>query len=223
MDTKSGSKTGSKTNLNESTLPLLEEQEGKEVPEKIEMETKNDNKEDEKKDQKEAKDKKEKKKKEKKEKVKKETTKRTIDACTQNFTVGLNVLDRDEKHINDHVNILFEDVIGEPDPTHGFEFVWRLTYLLFNATRFWFYRFLAAIIAIPLALLWAIIFAFINLGTIWFFTPALRIFDIILHYVHRVWSGLVRCFLDPFFSSGALLFNNIRSRRENITVSSPSV
>jgi hypothetical protein len=59
MDTKSGSKTGSKTNLNESTLPLLEEQEGKgDVPEKIELETKNDNKDDEKKDQNETKDKK---------------------------------------------------------------------------------------------------------------------------------------------------------------------
>jgi len=72
MDTKSGSKTGSKTNLNESTLPLLEEQEGKgDVPEKIELETKNANTEDEKKDQNETKDKKEKKKKEKKEKIKK--------------------------------------------------------------------------------------------------------------------------------------------------------
>jgi hypothetical protein len=224
MDTKSGSKTGSKTNLNESTLPLLEEQEGKgDVPEKIELETKNDNKDDEKKDQNETKDKKEKKKKEKKEKVKKETTKRSIDTCTQNFTVGLNVLDRDEKHINDHVNILFEDVIGEPDPTHGFEFVWRLTYLLFNATRFWFYRFVAAIIAIPLALLWAIIFAFINLGTVWCCTPSLRIFDIVLHYIHRIWSGLVRTFLDPFFASGALCFNSIRQRREVITVSTPSV
>jgi hypothetical protein len=68
----------------------------------------------------------------------------------------------------------------------GFEFVWRLTYLLFNATRFWLYRIIAAIIAIPLALLWAVIFATINLTTIWFFTPLLRIFDIILHYIHRV-------------------------------------
>jgi len=59
MDTKSGSKTGSKTNLNESTLPLLEEQEGKgDLPEKIELETKNENKDDEKKDQNESKDKK---------------------------------------------------------------------------------------------------------------------------------------------------------------------
>jgi len=215
MDTKSGSKTGSKGNLNESTLPLLEGEDKGDVPEKIELETKNDNKDE---NQSDAKDKKEKKKKEKKEKVKKESTKRTIDACTQNFTVGLNVLDRDEKHINEHVNILFEDVIGEPDPTHGFEFVWRLTYLLFNATRFWFYRFISAIVAIPLALLWAIIFAFVNLSTIWFFTPSLKVFDIIIHHLFRVWSGLVRCFLDPFFNSGALLFNNIRSRRENVSV-----
>jgi hypothetical protein len=220
MGDKSGSKTGSKTNLNESSVPLLEEQEGKDVPEKIELETKNDNSE-EKKENNETKDKKEKKKKEKKEKVKKESTKRSLDLCAQNFTVGLNVLDRDEKRVNDHINIQFEDVIGEPDPTHGFEFVWRLSYLLFNATRFWFYRIIAAIIAIPLALLWALIFAFINLVTIWLITPSLRIFDILLHYTHRIWSGIVRTVLDPFFSSGALLFNNIRQRRENLTIDSP--
>ncbi|XP_054165359.1 caveolin-1-like isoform X2 [Oppia nitens] len=188
------------------------------TPEKIELETKNVDNNDEKKEVNETKDKKEKKKKEKKEKVVKETTKRSIDLCTQNFTIGLNVLDRDEKHVNQHINITFEDVLGEPDPTHGFEFVWRLSYLLFNATRFWFYRLIAAFIAIPLALLWALVFAFINLFTIWFLTPALRVLDIILHYVHRIWSGLIRTLLDPLFSSGALLFNNIRTRRETVAV-----
>jgi len=214
METKSGSK--SNLGLNESAVPLLEEKETKEVPENIEMDNKNDNN-DQKKDQTNNKDSKDKKKKEKKEKVKKETAKRSLDICTQNFTFGLNVLDRDEKKVNDHINILFEDVIGEPDPTHGFEFIWRLTYLLFNATRFWLYRIIAAIIAIPLALLWAVIFAFINLTTIWFFTPLLRIFDITLHYIHRVWSGIIRCVLDPFFTSGALLFTN---RRQNGNIDS---
>jgi len=211
MDTKSGSKG----NLNESAVPLLEEGKEGKTPENIELETKNDNN-DEKKDQ-NKKEAKEKKKKEKKEKVNKESAKRSLDICAQNFTFGLNVLDRDEKKVNDHINILFEDVIGEPDPTHGFEFVWRLTYLLFNATRFWLYRIIAAIIAIPLALLWAVVFAFINLATVWGFTPLLRIFDIVLHYVHRVWSGLVRCVLDPFFSSGALLFSNINRRQSSDT------
>jgi len=216
METKSGSKSGSKTNLNESTLPLLEEQETKDVPEKIELTEKD--KDEDKKDQNESK--KDKKKKEKKEKVKKETTKRSLDAtkCAQNFTVGLNVLDRDEKKINDHVNVQFEDIIGEPDPTHGFEFIWRLTFLIFNVTRFWVYRFVAAILAIPFAFFWAIIFAIINIGTIWCCTPSLRVFDLLLHYVHRVWSGLIRTVLDPFFTSAGLLFNNMRSKRETIQV-----
>lgn len=190
----------------------MEEGQG-DVPEKIELETKGENQ-----DQKEE-SKKDKKKKEKKEKVKKEAAKRSLEACTQNFTVGLNVLDRDEKHINQHVNIHFEDVIAEPDPTHGFEFVWRLTYVLFNATRFWAYRFIAAVLAIPLALLWAIVFAVVNIGSIWFFTPLFRLFDIVIHHLHRVWSGLVRAFLDPFFNSAALLFTAIRTRRENVVVS----
>jgi len=187
-------------------------QETKDVPEKIEL-TEKDKEE---KDQNESK--KDKKKKEKKEKVKKETTKRSLDACAQNFTVGLNVLDRDEKRINDHVNVQFEDIIGEPDPTHGFEFIWRLTFLIFNVTRFWVYRFVAAILAIPFALFWAIIFAFINISTIWCCTPSLRVFDLLLHYVHRVWSGLIRTLLDPIFSSAGLLFNNMRSKRETIAV-----
>jgi len=188
------------------------EQETKDVPEKIEL-TEKDKEE---KDQNESK--KDKKKKEKKEKVKKETTKRSLDACAQNFTVGLNVLDRDEKRINDHVNVQFEDIIGEPDPTHGFEFIWRLTFLIFNVTRFWVYRFVAAILAIPFALFWAIIFAFINISTIWCCTPSLRVFDLLLHYVHRIWSGLIRTLLDPIFSSAGLLFNNMRSKRETIAV-----
>lgn len=57
MENKSGSKAGSKSDLNESSVPLLEETEKGDLPEKIEMETKNDNA-DEKKDLNETKDKK---------------------------------------------------------------------------------------------------------------------------------------------------------------------
>jgi len=206
METKG--KTGSKTDLNESSLPLLElkGEEGK-----GDAENQDDNSP--------TKDKKDKKKKEKKEKVKKEsTTKRTFDICAQNFTVGLNVMDRDEKHINDYVNISFEHLIGEPDPTHGFEFVWRLVYLLFNATRFWFYRIFATIIAIPLALLWALVFAFINVTTVWFITPFLRLFDVFLFIGNKVWNGLIRCLLDPFFHSGAILFTHFRKTGEKFDV-----
>jgi len=224
MDSKTGAKSNSKTNLNESTLPLLEEQEGKgetpEKEEKIEMETKGNDKDTKSGDENDSKGKKKKEKKEKKPKEpkeKKEGPTRTPLVCAQNFTVGLNINDRDEKHINDHVNLTFEDILGEPDANHGFEFFWRLTFLLFSSTRLWIYRILAAIIAIPLALIWAIIFAFVNLGSVWCCTPSLRLYDIGLHHFHRFWGGLVRAFLDPFFQSAALLFGNIRTKKETTT------
>jgi len=233
MENKSGSKSGSKPNLNESTLPLLEEQEKGETPEKeekIEMEMKgNDAEKDEKNGDKDEKDSKGKKKKEKKvkepkiPKEKKEGVSRTPLACAQNFTIGLNVHDRDEKRINEHVNLTFEDIIGETDSNQGFEFIWRLTFLMFNFTKFWLYRILAAIISVPLAVLWAVVFALVNIVTVWGCTPTLRIFDVLLHFVHRFWSGLVRTFLDPLFKSCGLCFANIQTKRETSVVPSAAV
>ncbi|RWS11427.1 hypothetical protein B4U79_00113 [Dinothrombium tinctorium] len=196
MDSKT-QKSGSKTNLNESTLPLLEEHEGKgetpEKEEKIELETKGNAEKDEKTDDEKKddsddkkKDKKQKEKKVKKPKEKKEGQSRLTLNCAQNFTIGLNVLDRDEKGINDHVNLTFEDIIAETDSNQSFEFFWRLTFILFNFTRFWIYRILAAIIAIPIALIWAIIFAFVNLITVWCCTPSLGVYNVILYHLHKV-------------------------------------
>lgn len=52
------------------------------------------------------KEKKEKKEKpEKPEKSEKTACHRRTQSCVQSFTVGLNILDRDEKHINDTVNV----------------------------------------------------------------------------------------------------------------------
>ncbi|RWS22436.1 caveolin-like protein, partial [Leptotrombidium deliense] len=131
-------------------------------------------------------EKKQKEKKVKKEKEKKEGQKRLPLNFTQNFTIGLNVLDRDEKRINDHVNLTFEDVIAETDSNQGFEFIWRLTFLLFNFTRFWIYRIVAGLIAIPLAIVWALVFAFVNVSTVWCCTPTFRVYAILLHYIHKV-------------------------------------
>ena len=217
---KKESKTGSKGNLNESTLPLLDEgdnakasAEGKDG---IELETKGENVE----NSAGASDKK--KKKEKKVKEPKEKKERTSPfVAAQNFTVGLNVVDRDDKHINSHVNLAFDDIIAETDASQGFEFIWRLTFLIFTTVRLWLYRLIAGVLALPLALIWAIIFAFINVFVIWFATPAFKVYDVLLFHVHRLYAGLVRTFLDPVFTSFGLLLANIKSTRT--TVSSTDV
>ena len=184
MDTN---KSTSKTDLNESHIPLLEE-EGKgdsnaKKEEKIEMESKNEGGD---KDEKSSTTEDKKAKKEKKPKKEKTGPKKTPLTCAQNCTIGLNVLDRDEKHINDHININFEDILAETDSLHGFEFIWRVTYLIFNNSRNWFYGLITAVLAPFLAIFWALIFAFFSAAMVWILMPLFKLFELTLHYTYKV-------------------------------------
>ncbi len=87
----SDSKRSSKSDLNESNMPLIEDE--KKEKEELEM------KEGEEKGEKDSKKKKEKKVKEKKEKG---------PGCVQTMSSGLNVRDRDDKSINVEIDVSFK-------------------------------------------------------------------------------------------------------------------
>ena len=52
----------------------------------------------------------------------------------------------------------FNDVLAEPDTAQGFDAVWKLAYVVFSQTKCWLYRILAAVVAIPAAIFWGIVF-----------------------------------------------------------------
>merc|ERR1712066_1004468 len=116
------SKSGSKDNLNESNMPLLEgEEKAEETPEKevVEMELE---------------EKKEKKVKEKKVKVPK-VKKEPGPSCIDTLSSGLDLGTRDSHGINVEIDLDFDDVIAEPKAAHGFDPVWRLSFILFSQTK----------------------------------------------------------------------------------------
>lgn len=113
------------------------------------------------------------------------------------FTVGINLLDRDERSVNEHVNLNFEDLIGEPDAAQGFDGAYRLSFGIFQFIRFWVYRILMTILSVPFALLWALVFALLSLVSVWVLTPAFRVLDIFFYFVHRVSS----CLFTPHFKT----------------------
>lgn len=241
------SRSGSRANLNESTLPLLEDVGGGDVKaadeakEKIELELKGGDSGSKGEDSNAAtaepgsdaggketgaesdaeagkKDKKGKdKKKDKKEKKeKKASSHKRSPSCVETLTIGLNLLDRDEKHVNDSINLVFEDVLAEPDASHGFDGAWKLTYLVFSSTRLWCYRLLAALLALPCGLTWGLLFSLLSLVHVWLLTPSLRVLDVFLHVVHRVWGGLVRTLLDPVFQSIGKVAADVRVTRTQV-------
>lgn len=205
-----GSRSSSKVNLNESNVPLLEEEaasiKGGESKVTIEMDSKSGDE----KTQADGKESKEKKKKEK-------SHKRTI-SLAERLTAGLNLLDRDDRRVNDHINIVFEDVLAEPDSDHGFDSIWGLAFLVFSGTKLWVYRIISAFLAIPCGILWGFLFSILTLLNIWLITPMLRTFDVLMHILHRVWSSVVRTFLDPVFQSMGQLCSNItiNATRQNV-------
>jgi hypothetical protein len=80
----------------------------------------------------------------------------------------------------------FDDVLAEPMAAQGFEWVWKLAFVVFTQTKLWLYRLFAAVVAIPAALVWALVFALITVVYVWFLSPAFRIFDLGVTCFRRV-------------------------------------
>ncbi|GIX76941.1 caveolin-1 [Caerostris extrusa] len=233
------SRSNSKENLNESSRPLLDEEEarggdGQVVielnqtdetaavtgSEETEKETNLEKGDEEKKaDGKESKKEKEKKK-EKKEKEDKPKTPKRRSSFAEKLTAGLNLLDRDDKNVNDFININFEDVLAEPDSNHSFVCVWQNSFILFDLVKLWFYRILSSVLFVPFTIVWGLIFALFGALIVWVVSPCLRVFDMVLFIVHRIWSGLIQTFLDPLFKSiGQVCSNvNVTNRRPTLEV-----
>merc|ERR1711884_881556 len=182
------SKSGSKDNLNESNMPLLEsEEKAEETPEKEVVEMELEEKE-EKKDEVTEKEKKV-----KFPKVKKEPG----PSCIDTLSSGLDLGARDSQGINVEIDLDFDDVIAEPKAAHGFDPIWRLSFILFSQTKLWTYRILAALLAAPLSILWGLLFSLLSVFYVWIIRPVMRIVETLLAIFRRFWVVLLNATLAP--------------------------
>ncbi|XP_063358108.1 caveolin-3-like [Cydia amplana] len=82
--------------------------------------------------------------------------------------------DRDPNNLNTHVQIVWDDIIGEPEGARSPECAWRLSHACFRHTRNWCYTIMAVIIAPPCALILGCGFACLAFEQIWCTGPCLR-------------------------------------------------
>merc|ERR1712072_433244 len=115
--------------------------------------------------------KKKKEKKEKKPKEKKEPGPNCIDVISKDLNLG----NRDSTNVNVEIDLDFDDVLAEPAAAQGFEWVWKLAFVLFSQTKLWIYKILSAVVALPLALIWALVFALLTVVHVWILSPALSL------------------------------------------------
>jgi len=133
------------------------------------------------------------------------------------MSIGINLLDRDERGINEHVKLSFEDIYGEPDSTHSWDCVWRLTYRIFTWTRCFFYRLFALLFAIPSAIVFGVLFALLTVVNIFACVPFGRALTIPATWLAKTWNFIVRSLFDPISRSCGLCCGSINVRRYGFT------
>ena len=80
----------------------------------------------------------------------------------------------------------FSDVLAEPASAHGFDPLWRLSFILFSQTKLWLYRLVSAVLVLPLSLLWAVIFALFTILYVWVVRPVIKLLEVVFAVVKRV-------------------------------------
>ncbi|XP_063283584.1 caveolin-3 [Pelobates fuscus] len=133
------------------------------------------------------------------------------------LTKEIDLVDRDPKKINeDVVKVEFEDVIAEPQGTHSFDGVWKASYTTFTLTKYWCYRILSAVIGVPLAIIWGILFALISFCHIWTVMPCVKSYLIEIQCVGKTFSLCVHTFCDPLFEALGKIFSSIRVSMQKV-------
>ncbi|XP_041378554.1 caveolin-1-like [Gigantopelta aegis] len=120
------------------------------------------------------------------------------------------MVNRDPNALNEHVKVMFEDVIGEPEGAHSADCVWRNSYKCFTCTKNCCYLLLTFLCAIPLSFCWGCEFAAITFEHVWQISPCLRVCMINLGCAQKFFGSLVNCCLAPVCEAVGMMFSNVR-------------
>jgi len=131
-------------------------------------------------------------------------------ALTPKYFKDVDYSNRDPDKIHDNIRVNFKDVIAEPDGAHSFATVWGTSFKSYSVVKYWTYRILTAVLAVPISVFWGLYFALFAFCSIWCLVPCIKGFVIWTNFIGKIWGLIVRTFLDPLFESIGLCFTNIR-------------
>jgi len=139
---------------------------------------------------------------------------------TPKYYKDVEYTNRDQHNLHPDIKVNFSDVIAEPDGAHSFATIWGTSFKSYSLVKYWTYRILTAVLAVPLSIMWGLYFALLAFCSIWCIVPFIRGFVIWAEFVKKIWGLMVRTFLDPLFESLGLIFTKIQVtlRMKNETV-----
>jgi len=121
----------------------------------------------------------------------------------------IDFINRDPNNMNNYIQVEFDDVLAEPEGAHSADCIWQNSHKCFTCGMSFMYKLLTYCCGICIALGWGCTFAEVAFGTIWFYTPYMRLLSIVLHPVKKIYSIMLSTFLAPFMETIGLMFSRI--------------
>jgi len=135
------------------------------------------------------------------------------DQQQQELSYGINLVQRDDHQLQTDIDFGFDNIYGEPDSVHSLNGVWKTNYAVFQAVRCFFYKLFSFIIAIPLAVIFGILFALLSALSVFLCVPGGKLLSIPAKWIFKVWHFIVHSLFDPIFLSIGYLFSNVKVSR----------
>ncbi|CAL1528173.1 unnamed protein product [Lymnaea stagnalis] len=126
------------------------------------------------------------------------------------MTYEIDMINRDPNGLNDHVKVLFEDVLAEPDGAHSYKCLWNCAYECFNCWKGCCYKTLTLLCGIPLAIYWGCEFAIITFWHVWYISPCMRAYMINCGCLQKFYGACLQCYLQPLCDACGYFLSNIR-------------
>ncbi|KAJ1362318.1 Caveolin 1 [Parelaphostrongylus tenuis] len=133
------------------------------------------------------------------------------------ISIGIDLVNRDEKGINEHVRLGFEDIFGEAETQHSWDCVWRLVYRVFMWTRRFVYRLCSLIIGLPAAIVFGILFGILSVINVFACVPFAKLLTIPANWLSKTWCWMVHAIIDPVALSVSLLFSSFTIKKYGIS------
>ncbi|CAI4223491.1 unnamed protein product [Auanema sp. JU1783] len=147
------------------------------------------------------------------------------DQKNDEISIGINLVDRDEKGNSNHVNFGYEDIFAEAEAAHSFDCLWRLVAKTFVGTRLFIYRVLSLIVGIPAAIIFGVLFAIVTVLNTFLCVPFGKLLTVPGNWIAMSWAWAIQAIVHPVTSAIGLIFSSctIRKYGFNSQVTEPLV
>lgn len=129
---------------------------------------------------------------------------------------GFDMENRDPNNLNEHLQVMWDDIIGEPEGLRSLDCAWNCSYKCFKGTKNCCYILLTVLFAPCFAFCSALNFACLAFQHIWCMGPCLRTWKINCAFVRACCTvGLAGC-CGPCAESCGLYFAKIKVRYQRL-------